>query len=462
MGGGVGEVHGAKLVGLLRRALRDRPDAVRAAGRVRRRAAARGQRRPDRGLGGDARAARRARRRHRDHRADRRRQRLLRRHGHRRALRRHGRDERHRAPCDVRPRGDRVVQRRRRVRLARPRAGVAHDRRQASLAHRRLRRARRRRPGRVPRRGDRRAGRASADDAGRAARRSRRCCSGAPTSTATTPTRSSSGRGWAWPTRAPCPTSTPTRCARCVPRRWPRWPTEARDGLARGRRRACSATTTPSSPTATSWPARAAFDGATLAVVGTTNHAAVGVELALRQARAVLDVVESFPGPAAAAAGRHAGPEAAPPRRAAGHPSRDGAPGLLPRPRAAPGPSGDRARLRPGAVRRLHHVGPDGRRLPRAARSRDPRDARARDGARDQAAGGAARVAVADQPRLRAGRRRTTWRWAACARCGTATSPRDCARRWPIATPRTAAPQEGAQRGGRRVAADVIRRVLEA
>ena len=28
MGGGVGEVHGAKLVGLLRRALRDRPDAV--------------------------------------------------------------------------------------------------------------------------------------------------------------------------------------------------------------------------------------------------------------------------------------------------------------------------------------------------------------------------------------------------------------------------------------------------
>ena len=28
MGGGVGEVHGAKLVGLMRRALRDRPDAV--------------------------------------------------------------------------------------------------------------------------------------------------------------------------------------------------------------------------------------------------------------------------------------------------------------------------------------------------------------------------------------------------------------------------------------------------
>jgi malonate decarboxylase beta subunit len=28
MGGGVGEVHGAKLVGLFRRALRDRPDAV--------------------------------------------------------------------------------------------------------------------------------------------------------------------------------------------------------------------------------------------------------------------------------------------------------------------------------------------------------------------------------------------------------------------------------------------------
>jgi len=28
MGGGVGEVHGAKLVGMLRRAVRDRPDAV--------------------------------------------------------------------------------------------------------------------------------------------------------------------------------------------------------------------------------------------------------------------------------------------------------------------------------------------------------------------------------------------------------------------------------------------------
>jgi malonate decarboxylase gamma subunit len=40
----------------------------------------------------------------------------------------------------------------------------------------------------------------------------------------------------------------------------------------------------------------ASFDGATIAIVGTTNHAAVGVDLALRQARAVLDVVESFPG----------------------------------------------------------------------------------------------------------------------------------------------------------------------
>ncbi|MFL6696499.1 MAG: biotin-independent malonate decarboxylase subunit gamma, partial [Vitreoscilla sp.] len=40
----------------------------------------------------------------------------------------------------------------------------------------------------------------------------------------------------------------------------------------------------------------ATFDGATIAIVGTTNHAAVGVDLALRQARAVLDVVESFPG----------------------------------------------------------------------------------------------------------------------------------------------------------------------
>lgn len=39
----------------------------------------------------------------------------------------------------------------------------------------------------------------------------------------------------------------------------------------------------------------ASFDGATLAVVGTTNHAAVGVDLALRQARDVLDTIANFP-----------------------------------------------------------------------------------------------------------------------------------------------------------------------
>jgi malonate decarboxylase gamma subunit len=39
----------------------------------------------------------------------------------------------------------------------------------------------------------------------------------------------------------------------------------------------------------------ATFDGATLAVVGTTRHAAVGVDLALRQARAVLAVVAEHP-----------------------------------------------------------------------------------------------------------------------------------------------------------------------
>jgi malonate decarboxylase gamma subunit len=38
------------------------------------------------------------------------------------------------------------------------------------------------------------------------------------------------------------------------------------------------------------------FDGAALAVVGTTNHAAVGVELALRQARAVLATIAEHPG----------------------------------------------------------------------------------------------------------------------------------------------------------------------
>lgn len=40
----------------------------------------------------------------------------------------------------------------------------------------------------------------------------------------------------------------------------------------------------------------ARFDGQTLAVIGTTDHAEVGVELALAQARAVLDVVREHPG----------------------------------------------------------------------------------------------------------------------------------------------------------------------
>lgn len=38
------------------------------------------------------------------------------------------------------------------------------------------------------------------------------------------------------------------------------------------------------------------FDGATLAVIGTTHHAAVGVDLALRQARAVLATIAVHPG----------------------------------------------------------------------------------------------------------------------------------------------------------------------
>ena len=40
----------------------------------------------------------------------------------------------------------------------------------------------------------------------------------------------------------------------------------------------------------------ATFDGGTLAVIGTTNHAAVGVDLALRQARAVLATIAEHPG----------------------------------------------------------------------------------------------------------------------------------------------------------------------
>jgi malonate decarboxylase gamma subunit len=38
------------------------------------------------------------------------------------------------------------------------------------------------------------------------------------------------------------------------------------------------------------------FDGEPIAVVGTTNHAAVGVELALQQARFVIDVMNASPG----------------------------------------------------------------------------------------------------------------------------------------------------------------------
>jgi malonate decarboxylase gamma subunit len=40
----------------------------------------------------------------------------------------------------------------------------------------------------------------------------------------------------------------------------------------------------------------ASFDAATLAVVGTTHHAAVGVDLALRQAREIQRTVADFPG----------------------------------------------------------------------------------------------------------------------------------------------------------------------
>ena len=144
-----------------------------AAGRIGRRAPARGQRRPDRGVGSHARAARRARGRHPRHRADRRGQRLLRRHGHRRALRRPRRDERHGAAGDVRARGDRGLARRRGIRLARPRAGLAHDRRQAPLADRRLRRAGRGRRGRVSRGGHRGARSVEAADAGSAGGRAR-------------------------------------------------------------------------------------------------------------------------------------------------------------------------------------------------------------------------------------------------------------------------------------------------
>jgi malonate decarboxylase beta subunit len=103
MGGGVGEVHGAKLVGLLQRALRDRPDAVlllAESGGVRLHEAKAGLIAVSEVMRAllDVRAAGSSGRR-----VDRRRQRLLRRHGDRGALRRPHRDERHRSPGDVGP-----------------------------------------------------------------------------------------------------------------------------------------------------------------------------------------------------------------------------------------------------------------------------------------------------------------------------------------------------------------------
>ena len=131
------------------------------------------------------------------------------------------------------------------------------------------------------------------------------------------------------------------------------------------------------------------FDGQPIAVVGTTNHAPIGVELALAQARVDARHVARASGPADPAAGRHAGPAAAPARRdcwASTARWRTWACCIdLARRR---GHRGDRPGVRPGAVGRLHHLGPDRRRLLRAARGRDPRDAHSGDGARDQAVRG--------------------------------------------------------------------------
>ena len=157
------------------------------------------------------------------------------------------------------------------------------------------------------------------------------------------------------------------------------------------------------------------------------------------QARVVLDTIAQHPGPADPAADRHPGPAAAPPRRAARHQPRDGAPRREHRPGAPPRPPRDRPGVRPGAVRRLHHLGADRRRLLRAAGGRDPRDAHPGDGARHQAARGHARRRCRSRTRCSRRACRTTWRWAACARCGRATCRPRCAMRWPTRRPRTGA-----------------------
>ena len=144
-----------------------------------------------------------------------------------------------------------------------------------------------------------------------------------------------------------------------------------------------------------------------------------------------------------------------------GHQPRDGAPGLLHRPGAAARPSRDRPGVRPGPVGRLHHLGPDRRRLRRAARGRDPRHAHSRDGARDQAARGHAHRLVAIQPGVRAGgaellRDGRRARAVAGRPAGRpARGAGACRDRRPRAI-------DGRERGGRLLAAAVVQRVLAA
>ena len=60
-------------------------------------------------------------------------------------------------------------------------------------------------------------------------------------------------------------------------------------------------------------------DGRPVAVIGTTDHTPIGVEIALAQARQCCTPCASIPAAADPDPGRHAGTAPAPPRRNAGH-----------------------------------------------------------------------------------------------------------------------------------------------
>ena len=203
------------------------------------------------------------------------------------------------------------------------------------------------------------------------------------------------------------------------------------------------------------------FDGAPIEVIGTTNHAPIGVRLALAQARVVLDTMRRHPGRPILLLIDTQGQQL---RR------RDELLGIN-RAMAHLGMCIDLARrrghrvlgarLRPGAVRRLHHLRPDRRRLRRAAGGRDPRHAlpamarvtKLRPSLLEQMSRSNPVFAPGVANYVAMGGVRALWQGdlAAALREALAEAPTSDQRA-----------QDGAQRGGRQLAASVVQRVLAA